>query len=198
VASTPDLYPLLEAALSSIGSPFVAHSPQPASVDHVLDTFARIGLTPPPSLVEWYRWRNGDGEPDGDFARASCYLIGAFACHTVEESASRYLSLRDDLGDLDYIPYEHGWFPLLQSQHFSRVLCVDCVASPGSVVMYDTHDDSPKSSDERRFATVEELVNFYVTIIESGWITSSPTSPIGLQIQPSSMPRDMQPLARGL
>ncbi len=158
-----------DALLARVGAP-IASTPHENAVDELDAACVALGLTPPPGLRDWYRWRNGPGPLSPD---SPALLIGRLAAVDVVTA----LEIRDmELDATADIPngnfrYQPGWFPILAGAGTSGVIAVDCDIRPGTIILFDSHLEMPAIADDRIAADVAELVDRYITLLESDKVT---------------------------
>lgn len=170
-----------DALLARVGAPIAATSPAGA-VDELDAACASIGLTPPPGLRDWYRWRNGPGPLAPD---SPALLIGRFAAVDVATAlAVRDMELDATAANpVEEFRYQPGWFPISAGAGTSGIIAVDCDTQPGTIVMFDPHIEMPEIVDDRIAADVAELVDRYIWLLESDKVTGpEPHWPHRIQI----------------
>jgi hypothetical protein len=171
-----------DALLARVGAP-IAATPHVNAVDELDAACASLGLTPPPGLRDWYRWRNGPGPLAPD---SPALLLGRFAAVDVATALRlREIELDSTAGlQNDAFTYQPGWFPILAGAGTSGVIAVDCDTQPGTIVLFDPQSEMPETADDRIAADVGELVDRYITVLESDMVTGpEPHWPHRVQIE---------------
>ena len=170
-----------DALLARVGAP-IAATPHADAADELDAACASIGVTAPPGLRDWYCWRNGPGPLAPD---SPALLIGRFAAVDVATALEvRAIELDATAAVPEDFKYQPGWFPISAGAGTSGVIAVDCDTQPGTVVLFDAHSQMPETADDRIAADVAELVDRYITLLDSDMVTGpEPHWPHRVQIK---------------
>jgi hypothetical protein len=133
----------------------------------------------PPHVVDLNRWGisvSRSGEVHMSVITAAVDDATALEVRAIELDATAAVP-----EDFKYRP---GWFPILAGAGTSGVIAVDCDTQPGTVVLFDAHSEMPETADDRIAADVAELVDRYITLLDSDMVTGpEPHWPHRVQIE---------------
>lgn len=158
----------LDELLAEAGAPVAATPHVDASAD-LEAACAKLGLSVPDGLRDWYRWRNGPGPLTPD---SPARFVGRFAAVDVATAVRvRHIELDATAAIPADLRYQPGWFPILAGAGISGVIAVDCDTQPGTIVLCDQASELPERLDDRIAVDVDELVRRFIALFESGRVS---------------------------